>query len=110
MTQRRISSRLKCLCAGAIAAPLAFSSATASAANKGAVTAVKAVRALSNGSVHITVDSPLGKCSQRVFATTNKAENEKIEKVALAALLSEKLVKIEYDTNSCQIAWIELRA
>ena len=90
-----------------------FISGIAGAQSAGAIAKISHVRALAIGSIHIQTLDTLGAndvCSQRLIASNNKAHNEKIAKVALAALLADKKVKVQFDTNTCQIIWLELRA
>ena len=78
----------------------------------GTVTTVSAVRALANGSIHIWVNDTLGPgvCARHVIASSEKDHNEKIEKIALAALLSGKRVKVQFESSTCEIIWLEIRA
>lgn len=89
---------------------LASASFTASAASRGVVTTVTAVRAQANGSIRVMVADSLTGCGTTVFAATDKTHNEKIQKVALSALLAGKNVKVQYDDSTCEIDWLEIRA
>ncbi len=87
---------------------LLLAGASAEAASTSVTSKVRKTRAASNGSIYVFPVATTGCTDDRLFATTDKSHNEKILKVALAAQLADRDVKIQFDDTTCQIAWIEM--